>query len=55
MWLKKNNIYYDKLIVNVRKKGEICKQEKIDLFIDDNISNCLDVTKYGIKTIILNK
>ncbi len=53
--LKKNKIYYDKLIVNARKKGEICKQEKIDLFIDDNISNCLDVSKYGIKTILLNK
>lgn len=55
MWLKQNNIYYDKLIVNARKKGEICKQEKIDLFIDDNISNCLDVTKCGIKTILFNK
>ncbi len=54
-WLKKNKIYYDKLIVNARKKGEICKQEKIDLFIDDNISNCLDVAKYGIKTILLNR
>ncbi len=55
MWLKKNNIYYDKLIVNARRKGEICKKEKIDLFIDDNISNCLDVTKCGIKTILFNK
>lgn len=55
VWLKKNNIYYDKLIVNARKKGEICKQENIDLFIDDNISNCLDVLKYGIKSILLNK
>lgn len=55
LWLKKNNIYYDKLIVNARKKSEVCKWEKIDLFIDDNFSNCLDVTKYGIKTIFLNK
>ncbi len=55
IWLKKNNIYYDKLIVNARKKGEICRQEKIDLFIDDNISNCLDVEKCGIKTILFNK
>lgn len=55
IWLKKNKIYYDKLIVNARKKGQICKQEKIDLFIDDNISNCLDVVKFGIETILLNK
>lgn len=55
IWLKKNEINYDKLIVNARKKGEVCQQEKIDLFIDDNISNCLDVAQYGIKTILLNK
>lgn len=55
MWLKKNNIYYDKLIVNARKKGKICKQEKINIFIDDNISNCLDVTKCGIKAILFGK
>lgn len=55
LWLKKNNIYYDKLIVNARKKGEVCKREKIDLFIDYSFSNCLDVIKYGIKTIFLNK
>ena len=36
-WLKKNNIYYDKLIVNARNKGKVCKEEKVDLFIDDNI------------------
>lgn len=54
-WLNKHNIYFDKLIVNARKKGEICQQEQIDLFIDDSISNCLDVAKYGIKTILLNK
>ncbi len=53
-WLKKNNIYYDKLIVNARNKGKVCKEEKVDLFIDDNINNCLDVKKYGIKAISLN-
>ena len=53
-WLKKNNIHYDKLIVNARNKGKVCKQEKIDLFIDDNIYNCLDVKKYGIEVISLN-
>ena len=53
-WLKKNNIYYDKLIVNARIKGKVCKEEKVDLFIDDNINNCLDVKRYGIKTICLN-
>ena len=47
-WLDKNNIEYDKLIVNAREKGIICKNENIDLFIDDQLNNCLDVSKQGI-------
>lgn len=46
-WLDKNNIEYDKLIVNARDKAQICKEEKIDIFIDDKISNCIDVSKVG--------
>lgn len=51
VWLDKNNIEYDKLIVNVRQKGPVCKNEKIDVFIDDQLNNCLEVSKEGIKTI----
>ena len=55
-WLDENNIYYDKLIVNARDKRIACKEEKIDLFIDDNASNCLAVKSLGIKTIrVCNK
>lgn len=50
-WLKKNNITYDKLIVNAREKGSICKEENIDIFIDDQLKNCLDVLKQEIKVI----
>lgn len=50
-WLDKNNIEYDKLIVNAREKGTVCKNENIDLFIDDQLNNCLDVLKQGIKVI----
>ena len=50
-WLDKNNIYYDKLVVNARNKEDACLEEKIDLFIDDSKSNCLKVKKAGIKTI----
>ena len=49
-WLDKNNIYYDKLVVNARNKEDACIEEKIDLFIDDSKSNCLNVKKAGIKT-----
>lgn len=50
-WLKRNNIEYDKLIVNAREKAPICKKENIDIFIDDQLNNCLDIEKIGIKTI----
>lgn len=50
-WLDKNNIYYDKLIVNARKKAPVCIGEKIDIFIDDQLNNCLDISEVGIKTI----
>lgn len=50
-WLKKNNIEYDKLIVNARQKAPICEHEKIQLFIDDQLNNCMDIQKTGIKVI----
>lgn len=50
-WLDKNNIEYDHIIVNAREKGIVCKNENIDLFIDDQLNNCVDVEKEGIQTI----
>ena len=50
-WLDKNKICFDKLVVNARDKKIACMQEKIDIFIDDSESNCLNVKKAGIKTI----
>ena len=50
-WLDKNNIEYDKIIVNAREKGTVCKNENVDLFIDDQLNNCLDVLTKGIKVI----
>lgn len=47
-WLKKNNIQYDKLIVNARDKSKVCLENDIDLLIDDNISNCISVSNLGI-------
>lgn len=52
-WLDKNKIYYDKLIVNAREKGEVCKRENIDLYIDDQLENCLNIVNTGIQTIMI--
>lgn len=54
-WLEKNEIEYDKLIVNAREKASVCKQEKIELFIDDQLENCRKVAREGIKVIRVTK
>lgn len=51
--LENNNINYDKLICDF-DKAKVCKNEKIDLFIDDSIANCSKVNELEIKTIVFN-
>ena len=53
-YLIKNNIPFDKLIVNASNKAEICLKENIDLFIDDSTKNCKAVAKKGIPTFQFN-
>lgn len=50
-WLDKNNIQYDKLIVNAREKAKICIKQNIDLFIDDQLANCMKISNENIKVI----
>ena len=50
-WLDKNNIPYDRIIVNAQEKDIICKKEKVDIFIDDQLANCTKVSKTGIQVI----
>lgn len=42
-WLKEKNICYDKLIINSLKKEEECSKNNVDIFIDDNLNNCINV------------
>lgn len=50
-FLKKNEIPFDKLIINALDKGQVCLEEKIDVFIDDQEKNCILTKERGIKTI----
>jgi len=52
-WLKKNKIYYDKLVVNARDKGKACQENTIDIFIDDNINNCKNVLNVGTQVLTI--
>lgn len=49
-YLVKNNIPFDTLITDVSDKGEVCLEEKIDIFFDDDIDNYNIVKKRGIDT-----
>ena len=53
-WLKKENIPYDKLIIEARDKAKVALEEKINIFLDDDITNCQNVAKLNIKTFIMD-
>lgn len=51
---KENNFdVFDKCYWGIIDKVKICKQENIDLMIDDYNENCLKIANEGIKTIYL--
>lgn len=54
MWLERNGIRYNKLFAGIKNKGIICKENNVDIFIDDLPSNCRSVELYGIKTLLFD-
>ena len=55
-WLNKREISYSKLIFSCNNKAEYCKQNNIDVMIDDNYKNCVNTTERGIPAIwLMNK
>lgn len=53
-WIEKYNIPCDKLIINAENKLIACKQENVDVFVDDSFSNCKMVSSAGIKTFLMD-
>ena len=54
-WLEKYEIYFDKLILTGRhEKGPACKENNIDIMIEDSIKNCEDIENNGVKCYIMN-
>lgn len=53
-FLKKHNIYFDKVITGKTYKDKICKEENIDIMIDDAIDTCEDVRKLGMNSLVFN-
>lgn len=55
-WLAKNNIYYDKYFDDayIEGKVKVCKDENIDIIIDDDINNYIAFKENGIKTLLFD-
>lgn len=47
-YLVKNNVPFDALIVDAQDKGNVCLEENIDIFFDDDINNYNSVKNRGI-------
>ena len=50
---KKHNIPYDKLIIGAYNKLDYCKDNNIDVFIDDSIEVLEELSKNGIKCYLM--
>ena len=51
--LKENNIPYDKLIVNASDKLKFCKENNIEIFIEDSYDTCKQLEENGIKSYLM--
>ena len=54
LYLVKHDILFDKIFVNMNDKGALCKEQKIDLFIDDSVRNCESAINNGINTLLFD-
>ncbi len=52
-WLKKNGFKFNKLIMGISKKGELCNELGIDLLIDNDIKNIYDALDYKVDGILM--
>ena len=57
-WLAKYNIVYDKLILtnayNKEEKANVCKENNIDIMIEDSTQTAINIEKVGTKVLFMN-
>lgn len=53
-FLKDNNICYDKLYVGIKEKGRFCKENGIDVLVDDSITHCKSAKENNIPHLLLD-
>lgn len=52
-WLKNHGIPFHKLFLSSSKKGQLCNDLNIDLFIDNDIKNIYDALDFGIDSLLM--
>lgn len=50
---EENHIVYDQLIMNARDKLQFCKENGIEVFIEDSFETCKELEENGIKTFLM--
>ena len=51
-FLDKYHIKYEKIITGMENKAKPCLSENIDLFIDDSLRHCREVSKLGVDVLM---
>lgn len=51
-YLKNHNIHFDKVITGQLFKIDVCKENNIDLLIDDGVDTCDELNKIGLKALL---
>ena len=53
-WLEKYNIHYTKLVTAMTNKGEFCKNNNVDVLIDDSLKYIKQCNDLNVNTITFN-
>lgn len=53
-WLEQNKINYTELFLGHLDKRKIVKENNIELFIDDSLKTCREISQMKIRTLIMN-
>lgn len=52
-WLKNKGIKYHKIAFGIVEKGQYCKDNKVDLFIDNDYKNIESATNLGVRSLLM--
>jgi len=54
-WLAKNGFPIKPVITITGDKGAVCKQRGLDIYIEDKVSNFIDITNHGVKCFLFDR